>query len=375
MNNIQIPYVFRLAATLMCVTLLVYWMHVLQSTLVLLLFSILFSMLLFPICLSLEKWGISRLWAISLTMLLATTVVLGLITVTTMQISGFYENVPHFTHKLHEILDKLQTTAEETFNIDRARQVKEINIQTKKLLDESGTYLSSFLSTTSSMLGALSLIPIFVFFFLYYRDFFRIFIYKVFSKVEKNHLNNVIAKIYEVIQGYMVGTATVIGIVATLNTIGLLCLGIDYAIFFGVLAAVSLLIPYIGILLGSLLPMIMALITKDSYWYAVGVAGIFLSVQFLEGNFITPYIVGSKVSINPLAAMIALILGGQLWGLPGLVLALPVTAILKVIFDSINGLKPYGYILGQAEHRNPRKFRNIKEKVQIVEKKLEEALN
>ncbi|MFD1819693.1 Predicted PurR-regulated permease PerM [Pseudarcicella hirudinis] len=375
MNNIQIPYVFRLAATLLCVTLLVYWMHVLQSTLVLLLFSILFSMLLFPICLSLEKWGISRLWAISLTMLLATTVVLGLITVTTMQISGFYENVPHFTHKLHEILDKLQTTAEETFNIDRARQVKEINIQTKKLLDESGTYLSSFLSTTSSMLGALSLIPIFVFFFLYYRDFFRIFIYKVFSKVEKNHLNNVIAKIYEVIQGYMVGTATVIGIVATLNTIGLLCLGIDYAIFFGVLAAVSLLIPYIGILLGSLLPMIMALITKDSYWYAVGVAGIFLSVQFLEGNFITPYIVGSKVSINPLAAMIALILGGQLWGLPGLVLALPVTAILKVIFDSINGLKPYGYILGQAEHRNPRKFRNIKEKVQIVEKKLEEALN
>ncbi|MFC0185731.1 AI-2E family transporter [Pseudarcicella hirudinis] len=256
-------------------------------------------------------------------------------------------------------------------------RLKKLISKPKKLLDESGTYLSSFLSTTSSMLGALSLIPIFVFFFfLYYRDFFQnFFIYKVFSKVEKNHLNNVIAKIYEVIQGYMVGTATVIGIVATLNTIGLLCLGIDYAIFFGVLAAVSLLIPYIGILLGSLLPMIMALITKDSYWYAVGVAGIFLSVQFLEGNFITPYIVGSKVSINPLAAMIALILGGQLWGLPGLVLALPVTAILKVIFDSINGLKPYGYILGQAEHRNPRKFRNIKEKVQIVEKKLEEALN
>ena len=153
----------------------------------------------------------------------------------------------------------------------------------------------------------------------------------------------------------------VIGIVATLNSVGLLLLGVDYAVFFGTLAAFLLLIPYIGIMIGSLLPIVYALVTKDSPVYAVGVAGIFLFVQFLEGNFITPHIVGSKVSVNPLAAIIALILGGQLWGVAGLVLALPLTAILKVVFDNIESMKPYGYLIGEPEQTHkPKPKRTLK---------------
>ena len=132
---------------------------------------------------------------------------------------------------------------------------------------------------------------------------------------------SILTKIYEVVHSYLTGLVTVTLIVGTLNTIGLLVLGIDYAVFFGFLAAALLVIPFIGILIGSILPIIIALITKDSPMYAVGVAGVFVFVQFLEGNFITPQIVGSKVSINGLVAIIALLLGSALWGLAGMALS------------------------------------------------------
>jgi predicted PurR-regulated permease PerM len=141
----------------------------------------------------------------------------------------------------------------------------------------------------------------------------------------------------------------VILIVAVLNITGLLILGIDYAFFFGALGALLTIIPYVGIFIGALLPILMSLVTKDSAWYAVGVAGIFFFVQILEGNFITPNVVGSKVSINPLVAIVGLILGGMLWGAPGMILAIPFMAVIKVIFDSVEGLRPYGFVLGDSE--------------------------
>ena len=136
-------------------------------------------------------------------------------------------------------------------------------------------------------------------------------------------------------------------------TVGLLILGVDYAIFFGFFGAVLVLIPYFGISMGSLLPAIYTLVTQDNPVKALGVIGIFLFVQTLEGNFITPYIVGSKVSINPLAAIVVLILWESVWGLPGLILALPMTAIIKVIFDAAPALKPYGFLIGEAEKPRP----------------------
>jgi hypothetical protein len=147
----------------------------------------------------------------------------------------------------------------------------------------------------------------------------------------------------------------VIIIVGILNSIGLLILGVPHAIFFGFLAGFLILIPYIGILIGSLFPALLSIVTMDSPWYAVGVIGVMSFVQFLEGNFITPNIVGSKVSVNPMAAIVALFLGGQLWGLSGLILALPVTAILKVILDTIPSLEPFGFLLGEPVQKRSRR--------------------
>jgi len=195
----------------------------------------------------------------------------------------------------------------------------------------------------------LFLIPLYMFFFLLYRKFFVYFIYKAFPKKNNHFLKIILDKLYQVQKSYLNGLFTVMIIVGILNSIGLLLLGIENAIFFGFFASLLLLIPYIGIIIGSLLPALVAIATKDSAWYAVGVIAIFGFVQFLEGNFITPKITGSKVSVNSFIAIISLILFSMLWGTAGMILALPITASLKIVFDNTPGLKAYGFLIGEPE--------------------------
>src|SRR5690606_616001 len=156
-------------------------------------------------------------------------------------------------------------------------------------------------------------------------------------------------EIYDVIQSYLLGMGMVMGIVAILNTAGLLVLGLQYAWFFGTLAALLILIPYIGIAIGSLIPALFALATMDNYWYALGVIIWFQVVQFLEGNFITPNIVGGKVSLNPLVAIMSLLLGGMLFGLAGLILALPLVASIKILLNLDKSTPPFSFLIGEPE--------------------------
>src|SRR5690606_21676847 len=120
---------------------------------------------------------------------------------------------------------------------------------------------------------------------------------------------------------------------------------------FGILSGILTIIPYVGIFIGAALPTLMALITKDSAWYAVGVIGVFAVVQFLEGNFITPRVTGSKVSINALAAIIALLLGGKMLGIAGMILAVPAIGILKIVLSYSKRLKPFVILLGDVDER------------------------
>ena len=166
-------------------------------------------------------------------------------------------------------------------------------------------------------------------------------------------------------QGYISGLTLVTLIIATLNCIGLLALGIDHAIFFGILSGVLTIIPYVGIIIGALFPIIMALITKDSIWYSIGVVIVFTVVQFLEGNFITPRITGSKVSINALAAIIALVIGGKILGIAGMILAVPAIGVLKIMLSHSSRLKPFVILLEDA---NGKKITD-----KIPESKLEES--
>jgi len=346
----KLPFVAKLALALISVTILVYWLVVLQTVLVPVLIAMILSMSIFPLANWLENKGLGRVWAVTITLILFTAVAVGVIWLASTQIANFGEMIPQLEKRILDWFNQIQRWGENTLHVAKQAQIIQLKKYGTGMLSSGGTFFTTALSATGSVLGNLSLIPIYMFFFLYYRDFFKMFFYKVFKNTSRKRVDAVLTKIYEVVHSYLTGLVTVTLIVGTLNTIGLLVLGIDYAVFFGFLAAALLVIPFVGILIGSILPIIIALITKDSPMYAVGVAGVFIFVQFLEGNFITPQIVGSKVSINGLVAIIALLLGSSLWGLAGMALSLPTIAILKVVFDAVPDLKPYAYVLGEPDH-------------------------
>jgi putative heme transporter len=346
----KLPFIARFAFALISVTILIYWLVILQDILVPVLIAMILSMSIFPLANWLENKGLGRVWAVTITLILFTAIAVGIIWLASTQVANFGEMIPQLEARIINWFNQIQRWGEKTFHIAKQAQIAQLRKYGTGMLSTGGTFFSTALSTTGNLLGNLSLIPIYMFFFLYYRDFFKMFFYKLFNNVSRRRVDSVLTKIYEVIHSYLTGLVTVTLIVGTLNTIGLLALGIDYAVFFGFLAAALLVIPFVGILIGSILPIIIALITKDSPMYAVGVAGVFIFVQFLEGNFITPQIVGSKVSINGLVAIVALLLGSALWGLAGMALSLPTIAILKVIFDSIPDLKPFAYVLGEPDH-------------------------
>ena len=352
--EIQLPPYAKLS-----IVVIVYGLHTLEGILIPLVFAILFSVLLFPLVQRLENWRVPRILAVLLCLILTLAAISGILYAVSVQISSFAEVIPQFITRAREYISQLQTYADQEFNIDRKRQVTEVTKYLNQALAEGGTILTTTLLATTSTLTDVFLVLLFIFFFLLYRDFFRSFFYKAFD-ARRSRIDAVLSGIYKVVKDYLAGLILVILIIGTLMTVGLLILGIDYAVFFGFFGAVLVLIPYFGISMGSLLPAAYALVTEDNPFKALGVIGIFLFVQTIEGNFITPYIVGSKVSINPLAAIIVLILWENVWGFAGLILALPMTAIIKVIFDSIESLKPYGFLIGEAEKPRP-PIKNLKQ--------------
>lgn len=350
MKALQQPFLTRLAYVLISLVIIIYGMYILRDLLIPLTFAGVFALLLLPVCQLLERFRFPRWLAITVAILLTIGALILLFYLVYIQIMDFEEILPQLTEKAEKYFSEVQTFIRRNFHISKLQQKAEGKKYVTEFLKSNSDILGNTLSTTTGLLGNLTLIPLYVFLMLLYRDFIKVFFYKAFRSVSSHRVNVVLRKIKNVVIDYMVGLIMVIGIIGVLNTIGLYILGIDHAIFFGFLASFLVLIPYIGIAIGSLLPILFALITKDNPLYAVGVASLFFAIQFLEGNFITPYIVGTKVSINSMAAIISLLLFSTLWGMGGLVLALPLTAIIKVIFDSVDGLKPFGFLLGDADH-------------------------
>lgn len=347
--------IVKIAATLLVIYLLIYGLHTMQDFFIPMIFSGLLSFLLVPIVTFLESKKVPRILAIVLTLLVAMALIVLLFTLVIAQISTFDEIIPAISAKTEVWFKNLQAFTSQTLNIEMSDILEEGKKYVSSFVENGSKIITGTLSVTTSFLTNFSLIPLYVFLMLFYRDFFLEFLFRAFKKVSNHRVKVVVNKIKSVIQSYMSGLLLVILIVGTLNTICLLILGIDHAVFFGFFAAVLVLIPYIGVAIGAILPILMALITKDSAWYAFGVAASFGIVQFLEGNFITPYIVGGKISLNAFVAIISLLLFGSLWGVSGLILALPMTAILKVIFDSVEPLKPFGFLIGEADHAMPKR--------------------
>lgn len=349
------PSYIRHTAQLLGLTLLIIALRRLDGILLPILFSALFAFLLVPVTRRLEEWRWPRWLAILVSILLLAGVLTGIVWILTTQLMDFAQEWDHIQSRLLVQYETLRSSVAQQFRL-KLPDKRALLSQTLAGLRERGTLIfNSAASTTSDVLEVLSLVPIYIFCFLFYRDHFRQFLYRLTRDAgQRSVMMTVVHKIEEVTQNYLLGLLTVIFIVALLNITGLLLLGVKYAVFFGAFASILTIIPFIGMIIGATLPAVYTFVETGSVWHTVGVIGVFTFVQFLEGNFITPTITGSKVSINALAAIVGLILGGELWGLPGMILSIPLVAVLKVVFDATPGMEPYGFLLGDVHEDVPK---------------------
>ena len=335
----RLDYTYKL---MMILALSIFGISLCRDIVIPLAFGALLSMVLLPVVKKIERR--------TGTILAVTIVVVGGIIIFGLlgwllvnQIIYLVNDLPNLQDRANQFSDHIKGLMWTQLNIGQT----ELNQMVQDFLKSVSVYLGNFLLTTSNTLATLVQIPIYMFLLLLYREKFKLF----FLSLLPNKDDELVWQkdIENVAQGYISGLMLVTLIVAALNTTGLLLLGINHAIFFGILSGVLTIIPYVGIFIGALLPTLMALITKDSAWYAIGVVAVFAVVQFLEGNFITPRITGSKVSINAFAAIIALLLGGKILGIAGMILAVPALGVLKIMLAYSRRLKPFVILLGDVD--------------------------
>ncbi|MBK0403742.1 AI-2E family transporter [Adhaeribacter sp. BT258] len=343
-----IPFYAKSTVILLGLTLLTLALFMGRDILVPLAFAVLLAVLLNPVLRFLESLRIPKLLAITLTVLLAIAIVVGLAFFITFQMGQFTEALPQLKVKLMEHLHSIQVWLTKAFNLSETKQKEYFNRFSSNMLSGGGGLVSGTFSYLTDLLVIITLVPIYVFLLLLYRNLLVYFVIEVFSAANSIKVSDILHEIKTVIQNYIVGLLFETVIVAFLNTMALLMLGIEYAVLLGVLGAILNLVPYLGGIVAIALPVLIALVTKDGLFYPLAIIGAYSVIQFLDNNVIVPKVVAGKVRINALVSILAVLAGGALWGVSGMFLSIPAVAILKIIFDRVAPLKPWGMLLGDT---------------------------
>lgn len=323
-------------------------LYIAQSILIPLAFAIIISILLHPVVHFFVKRKINRLVAIIITIFLAFLVILAFGGLLFSQASKFSESWPLLVEKFTAIFNQAITWVSGYFDIN-PRKIHEWVTKTQKdLINFSYESIGETLVTVGSALLAIVLVPVYVFMILFYEPLLLDFIRKLFGTDNKTQVSEIVSLTKTVIQRYLVGLVIEAVIIAILYSSTLFMLGIDYAILLGIIGALINVIPYVGGFVGVALPMMIAIATKPTGWSAIYILVIFYIIQFIDNHYIIPKIVASKVKINALFAIVVVLVGNALWGIPGMFLSIPLLAIVKLIFDHIEPLKPWGFLLGDT---------------------------
>ena len=305
-------------------------------------FSIFITILLLPLVNFLERIYFPK-W---LAAIIAVTLITGL-----LGGIGFfvYTEIDVMARGLPEIIKQnkgvFQQTGDWFASFEIADQLEQFS---KEIVSNSAGYLQYILSYISSTLFMIVTIPVYVLFMLIYRSRVEAFIN---LKYQSNlaHAQLVGKKINKSVQNYIIGLFFVVLSVSVLLSTGLYFLDIPYWLLLGILCGLLTLLPYIGVVIGALLPLTIAFLTKDSLFYPISVMALFIIVQFLEGNVITPNIIGNAVNVNPVALMLGLLLMGALSGILGLILTIPILAVVRILFDSSEEFKPFAKLLANSD--------------------------
>jgi predicted PurR-regulated permease PerM len=312
-------------------------------------FSLLISFILFPICKWMEKKGLSKTIAILISLSFILVLMVTLLYLLFIQINEFSHEWEPFRKKLLETLNQISIYISQQFEISTDEQLAFF----KTSINNSGAQTLSFFRNAAYLFSEtffyLLIIPVFSALILYNRQILANALYLIFPAERKATIREILTETIHAYYNFIKGMLLVYLIVGALNSIGLAIVGVPHPVLFGFIASILTFIPYIGILISSLLPIAVSWITFNSIWYPLGVIIVFSIVQILEAYVIFPFAVGSRLKINTLVIMIMITAGGIIWGAAGMILFIPFASIAKLIADRTESLKTLSTLLGDGE--------------------------
>ncbi len=343
------PFYVKLSLSLLGIILILILLVLGKSIFIPLVFAGLLTIVLIGPSNWLEKKGLNRSLAAGLSLLAGLIIGFFVLYFITSQVTNFKDELPNLKLQLTKGITKGEQLLRERFGIKHQTMEDNINKLQEGVLSYSTTMVGSTVSTIGTSLLYLILIPIYTFLMLIYRSQVVMFLTTSFSDDTTPYVHKILHEIRYVIKSYIVGLLIEMLAVAILGCTGLLIVGAKYAILFGCLVAILNLIPYLGIFTAMALTFFITLATNDPSTAFICLI-ILIAIHLIDSNILLPRIVGSKVKINALITILAVIMGEAIWGIPGMFLAIPITAMFKVLFDHVESLKPWSYLIGDINN-------------------------
>jgi predicted PurR-regulated permease PerM len=344
------PFYIRYTIVAVCLVFTVIIMRAASSLLIPLFAGLLLAILLLPIVNFLERFrcpkGIACLLAV-LCFVIAFAFVNYFLTV---QITGFSKEIPNIMAKLNVQIASLQQWIMAKFHVNSDQQTDYLSNSFNAILNGITGFLYKMFFSLGNIVIWILFVCIYAFFILYYRSLLVRFIMKLVEKDFPDEMPVIVSENRKVIKAYIVGLLAEFGIMLVVISLVLLLLGIKYALLLAIIAALLNIIPYIGIYTATLLAMLVTYANSTGS-AAITVCIVLLSIHLVDGIILLPRIVGSRMKMNPLMMIIAVIIGDIVWGIPGMFLFIPLAAMLKIIFENIPSLNAWAILFGELEKK------------------------
>jgi AI-2 transport protein TqsA len=344
----KFPYYARVALTLFAIALILLFMWFGRSLLVPLFFSFLAAILLHPVVLFFEKRRLPRPLAAGIALLIFMVLFLGLFYFFTRQLIHLSRDLPSLQEKVLEKYQEVQDWISDKYHITNTQQISYLHKSGTGIMNTAMNSVATTIMGIASTLILTIFFFIFTFFILQYRRLIMRFVIELFHESYNERVQGIISRIRSLIKSYVQGLLIEMSVIAILIYISLIIIGIKYALLFSIMAAVLNIIPYLGIYFSMAVAMLITTaIGSTGHVVAVGI--VFLVTHFADANIILPKVVGGKVKMNPLVTILAVLIGHLVWGIPGMFLFIPLTAIIRLISDEIPDLKPWAILLGEEK--------------------------
>lgn len=344
---ISTPSLQRITSIIFFVFLAISGLYFARQFLIPLAISALLAMLLLPVSKRLEEKGVNRIVAGICCVLLLMSILAGLLFLLSWQASGISENIVQIGIRLQEISDDFRQFIADNLGITTEKQTEWIKNQNSGSQDSAIGLAGTLLSFMMSIIIKTILVFVYLFLFLVSRSHLKKFILMLVPANELKETEKIISDAGKVSQKYISGLAIMIVVLWIMYGIGFSIVGVESALFFAVLCGLLEIVPFIGNLTGSTLTALMVISQGGSNGMLIGVILTYILVQFIQTYVLEPLIVGSEVNINPLFTIIVIVLMEIIWGVAGMILAIPMLGIVKIICDHVGPLKPYGFLIGK----------------------------